>query len=333
MSKEFYKYPLNTRYVQKAAEREGFDFEIIDQHAGFLVQVSFQGRSVFIGSAGVSGYPINNASACGVARDKAYTYNILKSASIAIPKTDYFFVDDKYADYRPDGKGVEEAIKFAAEIGYPVFVKPNDLSRGELAQSVSTEEALIAHLKCIAEKSYIGLIQEYVVGAEQRIFFIDGTPIFSYFKSHPALLGDGIKTIAELLEDISAQRHRHGLSAVNLNDPILQEELKKNALTLNAILPEAQTIKYCQKKNVSCGGGVEKFSQEFTAWERELCTKTAQASGLLVCSIDIIHPEDGREPLVLELNSSPSLTSLEALGREELLMDIWTTVLREALPS
>ncbi len=325
--------PLNIRCARRAAEALGYAHEIVDPFSHYLIKLSSGDRFAFVGAGGVHGFPLNDATVATIAKDKSHSYELLRRIGVRVPASQLVFVDQRYADLRPAGREVADAKAFAAQIGYPVFVKPNDGSRGALAQSVANEAELEAHLGKIAATSVSAVVQQYLRGSERRIFYIDGVPLFAYAKTKPALCGDGERTVAALLREVDARYVRSGLSPVNMRDAVLQQALAARGLRLDSVAPAGLAIPFSEKANVSGGGGVAGFRETFTPFEAALCRAIRDDIGLRVCAIDLLIEDDApeEEAYVLELNANPALASLEKLGKDDLLMRIWTEVLRKAV--
>lgn len=85
---------------------------------------------------------------------------------------------------KPEGKAVtdvEDGVKAAAEIGYPVLVRPSFVLGGRAMQIVANEESLRKYLKNAAEISEEKpvLVDRYVVGKEVEVDAIcDGSDVF-----------------------------------------------------------------------------------------------------------------------------------------------------------
>ena len=85
---------------------------------------------------------------------------------------------------RPKGVGVtniEDGIKAANEIGYPVLVRPSYVLGGRAMQIVSNDEGLLKYLKsavAVNEDQPV-LIDQYIVGKELEVDAVcDGTDVF-----------------------------------------------------------------------------------------------------------------------------------------------------------
>lgn len=328
-----YHQPLKIRYARLAAEELGYATESIDPFSDYLIRVSNGPRFTFVGAGNVHSYPINNATIASIATDKTHTSRLLEQIGVDVPKSRLVFLDDRFADFRPPGHDMEEAKAFAAGLGYPVFVKPNDGARGTFAQSVADGEALERQLRAIASRYYSAVVQEYLRGEEERIFYIDGEPYFAYRKTRPAVAGDGRRTVAELLDEVDNKLRRSGLSPTNRSDPMLQAFLAGEGLTVDDVPEAGANVPFSEKANLSWGGGVEDFRESFSDREVELCRKIYGHTGLRVCAVDLLRTADspaGRE-VVIELNANPALASLERMDKTDLLKAIWIAILSKAI--
>jgi glutathione synthase/RimK-type ligase-like ATP-grasp enzyme len=321
--------PLNVRYAARAAAELGLPVEMLDPFSEYLIRIGTRGHYAFVGAGTIQGYPINSATIASVVTDKAHTCELLAREGLRVPQSQIVFLSERYADLRPAGRERSDAARFAEALGYPVFVKPNTGSRGNLAQSVNDRQALERHLDAIGERHDTAILQERVSGTERRLFYVDGEVKFGYAKTKPQLVGDGASSVDALLDEVDLHLLRNGLSPANRDDPVLAAALSAAGLTFASILPGGATLAYSEKANVSGGGGVTDFHTEFTADERALGRTVHACTGLRVCAIDTIDSDNG--PIILELNANPALTSLEKLGETDLLLRIWVEILEKAL--
>jgi glutathione synthase/RimK-type ligase-like ATP-grasp enzyme len=327
-----YQIPLKIRYARLAAEALGYATETVDPFSDYLIRISHGRRFTFVGAGNVHSYPINSATIASIATDKTHTSRLLEQIGVDVPRSRLVFLDDRFADFRPAGHDIEEAKAFAERLGFPVFVKPNEGARGTFAQSVADSEGLERQLKAIASRYYSAVVQEYLRGVEERIFYIDGEPYFAYRKTRPWMGGDGRRSVAELLDEVDLKLRRSGLSPTNRSDPMLEAFLAGEGMTVGDVPDVGTEIPFSEKANLSWGGGVEDFRERFSDAEAQLCRTIYGHTGLRVCAIDLIRIDGphSRE-VVIELNANPALASLDRLGKTDLLMAIWTAILSKAI--
>lgn len=174
---------LQDRYrgaYKEVCKKLGLTYEEIDSD-GYLLRISDPRRSSSVLIPFSDWVPLNSVGAARIARDKVLTKELLRSRSIAIPRGDHFFLKEK-GDWKPESKLEGDAIRFANDFGYPLFVKPHDLSRGEGAQKVNSEVELVHALGCVREISHVAIVEECLSGKEGRIMCIDGEVQFMYHK-------------------------------------------------------------------------------------------------------------------------------------------------------
>ena len=146
-------------------------------------------------------------------------------------------------------------------------------------------------------------------------------------------MGDGRRTIGKLLDEVDEKLRRSGLSPANRSDPVLAAFLHRARMTLADVPDAGMNVPFSEKANLSWGGGVADFREQFSKHETELCRKIYGQTGLRVCAIDILRTRsgsNGRE-VVIELNANPALASLERMGKLDLLKRIWVAILKKAI--
>ena len=182
-----------SRTAQAAAGRLGLGFRFVEPE-GYLFAVSDGVREAVLGSGACSPYAQNPASAYTLCRDKAYTNRLLGRAGLPVIPSRLFFLDGRRSEWRNPGRERADLERLSDALIYPVFAKPNMGSRGELAERISSREALHDWIGRAAALHETVLIQPIISGAEYRVFVMDGEAQFSYRKvaaNGPANLAQG----------------------------------------------------------------------------------------------------------------------------------------------
>ncbi len=96
-------YPDQARYAALAAERLRYRFRDLDNGNGYLFAVEHDGRRLTAGAGAVCCYPINNATAYTIARDKAHTKAVLREQGVATIPGRLFFASGARAALRNPG--------------------------------------------------------------------------------------------------------------------------------------------------------------------------------------------------------------------------------------
>jgi D-alanine-D-alanine ligase-like ATP-grasp enzyme len=307
-------YPDQSIYAAYACAEFGLDFTDIDAGTGLVFSVSSATGSLHFGAGRCSWYPQNNATASTLASDKYFAGRILAQAGVAALGGEYFFLHDRHRAHRPAGHEREDALAHFAKLGGSAFVKPLTGSRGDFAQALHDEAALVQYLGDVAQYYDAILMQPIVAGNEYRVFLLDDEVLFTARKHPPSLVGDGASRIRDLLGAHNRALQSRGLSPVSIEpDP-----------AFDAVLPEGERWEIPGRMNLSAGGMMvlEPPPSEVAL---TLTRQAARALGLRVAAIDLFTEigGDANAMQVIEVNSNPSIRLLEQSGRGDLILKIW----------
>ena len=192
-------YPDQTVYAEFACAEFGLQFHDLDGGSGLIFSVASRDRLLHFGAGRCSWYPQNNATASTLASDKYFTSRILQEAGVPALGGEYFFLHARFRAHRPVGHERSDAIACFETLGGSAFVKPLTGSRGDFAQAIHSEAALIRYLDEVTKYYDAVLIQPIVEGSEYRVFLLDDDALYCARKYPPSVTGDGVHTIRELL--------------------------------------------------------------------------------------------------------------------------------------
>jgi hypothetical protein len=309
-------YPDQSVYAAYACAEFGLAFEDIDGGTGLLFAVSSASKTVHFGAGRCSWYPQNSATASTLASDKYFADAILRKAGIPTLGGAYFFLHDRHRAHRPPAHEREDALDHFRTMGAVAFVKPLAGSRGDFAQAVRGEAALVRYFDEVAPYYDAILIQPVVRGLEYRIFLLDDEMVYAAEKHPPFVTGDGVRSIRDLLTAHNEALRSRGLSPVSVTD--------EGTVPLDAILREGERWEISGRMNLSVGGtmvlGDLGPEGAFT-----LARKAARALGLRVAAVDLFTEIEGDAEAirVIEVNANPSIRLLEQTGRSDLILKIW----------
>lgn len=309
-------YPDQSIYAEYACAEFGLVFEDIDGGTGLVFSAASKTSRIHFGAGRCSWYPQNSATAATLASDKYFTTVILERAGVATLGGNYFFLHDRHRAHRPGAHEIEDALTYFVKLGRTAFVKPLTGSRGDFAQTIHDEAALKAYIVAVSCYYDSIVMQPLASGEEYRIFLLDGEVLYAARKHPPFLLGDGARSIRELLIAHNAALQARGLSAAAL-DTERDDALRR-------ILPKGERWDLSGRMNLSAGGKMvleAAPSQAISAAAR----KAARALGLRVAAVDLFTNMSGNPDAtaVIEVNSNPSIRLLEDSGRADLILKIW----------
>lgn len=323
---------LPLQILSQAAKRLGLVMENCDDVTHAVVRVSNSHRHFFAGIGKIGMYPLNPHFAAALASDKAWSYQALSQAGFTVPKGKHFFLSDDWKEYRPAGRDSNAALTYAAELGYPVFAKPNDGSSGVLAELLLNEVALKEHLLQIAQVSYVALVQEYINLPEYRIFVIDDHVEFMYRRTKPVLVGDGKHTIGELITIMNSQipivSHQ-----IKINSPFIKSELVRLDLTLDTVLAQGNQLVVAAHANLASGGAMVELTYTVPKWLHEWSARVAHTLGLRVAGIDVfsrLPMSDSTaeaDLIIIEVNSNPNLAGIYKNDGADAAVKVWEKIL------
>jgi hypothetical protein len=309
-------YPDQSIYAEYACAEFGLVFEDIDGGTGLVFSTASQTKRIHFGAGRCAWYPQNGATAATLASDKYFTNVILERAGVATLGGDYFFLHERHRAHRPDGHEIEDALKYFASLGTTAFVKPLTGSRGDFAQAVYDEAALKTYIAEVSRYYDSILVQPLFSGDEYRIFLLDDEVLYAARKHPPFLLGDGKRSIRELLIAHNAALQMRGLSAAAMDT--------ERDDGLDRILPKGERWELPGRMNLSAGGKMVLEAAPSQALSTA-ARNAARALGLRVAAVDLFTNISGNPDAtaVIEVNSNPSIRLLEDSGRADLILRIW----------
>lgn len=259
----------------------------------------------------------------GFARDKLTAGGLLRIAGLPVAH----------------GGRVQDAdhgAKVAAEIGYPVVVKPADLDQGAGVTAGIEDEADLRQAIAAATKlSERIIVEKHHYGQDYRVTVLHGKAIKLMVRRAAGVVGDGEKTIAQLVEaknqelrslrdELLSKRPRLAI------DDEAQALLRPRGYTADTVLPESEFMPLRRKGNVSAGGTFEVLPIEALHPDNRMLAESATATiGLQIAGIDIISGDIGKSwretgGIIVEVNASPQIGYT---GSEEIYGEILTEVL------
>ena len=308
-------YPDQSIYAEFACAEFGLEFRDLDGGSGLLFSVASRDRLLHFGAGRCSWYPQNNATASTLASDKHFASSILREAGVPALGGEYFFLQDRHRAHRPAGHERSDAIDCFVRLGGSAFVKPLTGSRGDFAQAIHGEAALVRYLDEVTKYYDSVLIQPIVEGIEYRVFLLDDDVLYCARKYPPSVAGDGVHAVRELLAIHNDALRARGLSPASLptNDP-----------SLDAVPAKGDRHEIPGRMNLSAGGTMV-LAPSPSEKTIILAQQAARALGLRVAAIDMFVDIGGNPGAIeiIEVNSNPSIRLLEDSNHGDLILKIW----------
>lgn len=240
---------------------------------------------------------LNSSSSFKIASDKFATYAVLNESNIPTIKYNMIFNPKTRSAYENDD--IKKAKKLFSEYKGQVILKANNSAEGKDVYLIKSEDELESKiLKLFSEnKDTLSVCPYYNIDVEYRVVFLDGECLFCYKKHKPYIIGDGNKTLKEL---------------ININKIY-------DYLDLTYVPKEGEKLEISWKHNLSQGAIPDICINESKKQEvYNLAIRAGKALGITFACIDISETIDG-ELLVMEINSNVCMNKFVGLvenGRE-----------------
>ena len=320
-------FPLSVLY--EVATNNGASVTQIDHFSQQLFEVEYKDLRVRFGMGVVCTFPNNNATDLAIARDKTYALDLLHHHGFRVPDGKVFFLTEQYKKQRPAGREKEDAIRYASQLDYPVFVKPNAGCRGSFVKRIQQESELLTHIENHALDSPIMRIESPMKGNEYRILICNGEPLFAYQREFPAITGDGQRNTQTLVNDFIELQAQSGSQLAGNPQDLIEQLYQRYNLHAEDTPSLGETYAVGDAANLAAGGGVKHYTESFTEDVTHWCKKLYSVMGLSVMGVDVFCESNDlhAEALtVLEVNGNPSLESARTHSQSNVVHRLFETV-------
>jgi cyanophycin synthetase len=289
----------STRAVVEAAAKRGIPWQRLDEES--LVQLGYGRNRKLIAAAMTSG---TSAVGSDIASDKDLTKRLLDRAGIPVPRGEIVYSE-------------EEAVRVMEWLHKPVAVKPFDGHQGKgVSLNLYTAEQVVEGFRVAREHSREVLVEELFVGRDYRVLVVAGKMVAASERVPAQVVGDGRRTIAELIEvenqnPLRGEGHDSALTRIEVDD-VMTAHLQKSGLSLESVPPAGGRVLLRENANLSKGGTAKDVTDAVHPSVRRVCERAALVIGLDVCGVDLVLP-DITQPMpkggagIIEINAAPGL--------------------------
>jgi cyanophycin synthetase len=289
----------STGSIVQAAVARGIPYRRLTE--GSMVQFGWGSRQRRIQAAEMDR---TSAIAESIAQDKELTKELLLAAGVPVPQgrpvTDF-----------------DDAHRAAAEIGWPVVVKPRDGNQGKgvTVNIVSDEHLRIAYDAARAISDEV-LVERFIPGYDFRLLVVGDRLVAAARRDPPHVIGDGLHSIRELVEQANTDPRRGDGHATPLTrmriDDIALARLSLQGFGPDDIPPKGRRVVLRNNANLSTGGTATDVTDDVHPEVAARAVDAARMIGLDICGVDVVC-ESLQQPLeaqgggVVEVNAAPGL--------------------------
>ncbi|HEV3049826.1 MAG TPA: cyanophycin synthetase [Longimicrobium sp.] len=289
----------STAAIVEEAQRRGIPVRRLNNYS--LVQLGL-GKNLRRVQAAMSDY--TSAIGVEIAQDKDDTRRVLGAIGLPVPEG-------------MTATNVDDALDAAHEIGWPVLIKPLDASHGRgISGALNDDEGVRRAFEVAASYSRRVVVEQYVTGRDYRVLVVDGR-VAAVAERVPAhVVGDGSRTIAELIRAANQDPRRgkgHSRTLTHLpDDNATVSFLEKQGLTRDSVPAAGAQVFLRATANLSTGGTSIDRTDEIHPDNVTACEMAAGVVGLDIAGIDVLSPditlpfrENGA--VIIEVNAAPGL--------------------------
>lgn len=296
------------RLIVDEAHRRGVAVDVTDAEGGFF-RLSFGGRSIHCRE---SLSELTSAVAMSICDDKAVTRRVVERAGLIVPEQMEAVEDD-------------EALGAFLKKHGRVVVKP---ARGEQGKGVAvgleTLDEMKNAIRIARELSDRVLVEACFEGEDLRLVVIDYRLVAAAVRRAPRVVGDGHKTIGELIEKQS--RRRAAATGGESRIPIDDETRRCVAALgyeLSSVLPEGEEVVVRKTANLHTGGSIHDVTEKVHPDLVKAACTAARAIDIPVVGIDLMVRSPGQPDYVfIEANERPGLANHEPQPTAERFVDL-----------
>jgi D-alanine-D-alanine ligase-like ATP-grasp enzyme len=301
-----------------AAQKIGMQILVEPTRAMYGVILLDNGKKYYIKDVN---FNLNLSASTSLAKNKAATSFFLRKFGYRVPEFTMVYSDEKCARIQSNDT-LQEGLNYSRRIGFPVILKPNNMSQGSFIFKVNDDSEYSGFLSEIFKYCDTAQIQRFYSGNDYRIVVLGGKVLSAYQRVPFYVIGDGDSSISELICRKQRSFIQSGRDTKLLDTDIrLAHKLLQQDLSLESIPALNARVVLQDISNLSAGGETIELTDKIHTSFVELALLIARDMNLTLCGIDIItnditQQNDGQYT-VIEVNSAPGLDNYAYEGAEQ----------------
>lgn len=233
---------------------------------------------------------------------KHVTKELLSRGEVPVPPGEVF---DSY----------RKALQYFEEVNAPVVVKPVRGSHGRgITTGVTDERAFRSAWEIAKEKTSEVIVERHIAGCDIRVNVIGGRAVSACIRIPANVVGDGRRTIKELVEEKN-NRRRGNPAHFMMSEYIKRFDLlESKGVSFSEVPGEGERVWLSGVANVSVGGEGVQLVEHLDSRILRMAERAAKAfPGVLHVGVDVIVPEYNRPedctPYVVEVNTNSATSA------------------------
>lgn len=295
------------RIIVDEARSRGISVEILDAEEGYF-RLSRGGKSI---DCRESLSELTSAVAMSRCQDKLVTHRWLNRARLKTPA------------FRVAGR-TDANVAFLEEHG-SIVVKPAVGEQGHgITVGVTTAQGLEAALEEARHYHDRVILESFHTGQDLRVVVIGFEVVAAAVRKPPEVVGDGEKTIAQLIEKLS--RRRQASSAGESSIPVDNDTLaclEEQDFTLDTVPDAGRVVPVRKTANFHTGGTIHDVTASLNPKLIEAAERAARHLDIPVVGLDfIVSSPESSDYVIIEANERVGLANHEPQPTAQRFVDL-----------
>ena len=309
---------LSTQILMKESIKKGITVNIVDRGENFI-SLKKGDKIEYVKQATKTSK--DTYVSVLIMENKTVTKKVLAEKGVKVPRGEEF-------DTIGDAK-----IKAHKYINKPIVIKPKSTNFGigiNIFPEGANLEDIIHAFEIAFKNDTTVLIEEFIKGKEYRFLVINDEVVGILHRVPANIIGDGEKSIKELVE-VKNQDPLRGKGYVTPLEKIRLEEnaelfLKQQGKNFDYIPKKDEIIYLRENSNISTGGDSVDYTDDIPQKFKDIAVKASQAAGAKICGVDMMledYRDENTNYAIIELNFNPAIHihSYPYKGKERKIAD------------
>lgn len=312
---------LHTVRLIEAAERLGI--VVTDLHERWFIdaiRLTYQGREEYVIDGRNFSSLIEQADA--LCRHKQATKDVMAELGLPVPASVVF------DEYSPHADVIADFLQRYC----PAVVKPVDAAHGRgVEMGIETPAQVESYYNSHRDDDPLFLLEEQVAGDDLRMLAIGGRLAAACSRRPARVIGDGARTVAELITVRNAELAVHNPCNRIEVDQQVDDLLGEQGLDLHAIIAAGRAVQLKRVANIAQGGAVIDCTDDLHPGYADCIRLVGERLQMKVFALDAITTDHTRDPMThakfMEINCKSDW--LHHTFSERRQHDVPTMILRD----
>ena len=293
---------LSTQILMKESIKRGITVNVVDRSENFI-SLKKDEKIEYVKQATKTSK--DTYVSVLIMENKTVTKQVLAEKGVKVPKGEEF-------------NNIEDAkIKARNYINKPIVIKPKSTNFGigiNIFPEGTNLEDIIHAFEIAFKNDNTVLIEEFIKGKEYRFLVINDEVVGILHRVPANVIGDGEKSIKELVE-VKNEDPLRGKGYVTPLEKIRLEEnaelfLKQQGKNFDYVPKKDEIVYLRENSNISTGGDSVDYTDDIPQKFKDIAVNAAKAAGAKICGVDMMledYKDENTSYAIIELNFNPAI--------------------------